>query len=289
MKIKLFVPYFNEQMLAKLNIISSLKWVDEFHLTESNYTFQGVKKDFNFNFDDYSSFMDKIKYHPVDFKNTFLFNRTFFPHIGGKNRPLWHPKVFYNTSWYNEGVQRNKSCDKILIDDDDIIVLSDVDEIIDPKKFKLIIAAVEKHKIVTVKLHFSLLYFNLFSTNWSGPSDYSYRVFIMKGSEFRKRNYDYDTIRKLGERGKLSNEVFCLPEICGFHHSWIGNKNFIKEKLMAYAHVEHRDLNDDLYIENCLRDGKSLFDNHEVHVDNSIDLLEEIETNRTQYKDFFFE
>ena len=47
MKIKLFVPYFNEQMVARINILSSMKWVDEFHLTEANYTHQGKFKDYN--------------------------------------------------------------------------------------------------------------------------------------------------------------------------------------------------------------------------------------------------
>lgn len=289
MKIKLFVPYFNEQMVAGINILSSVKWVDEFHLTEVNYTHQGKLKDYNFDYDMYSKHVDKLNYHAIDVRNDFLFNRKYIPHFGGQNRPEWHPKIFFNTSWFNEGVQRNQSCNQSLIEDDDIIILSDIDEIIDPRKADMIIAAVEKHKIVTVRLNFSLLYFNLFSKNWSGPSDYSYRIFIMKGSEFRKRNFDYDTLRKLGERSQLLNEVYCLPEICGFHHSWIGNKESIKAKLLAYSHVEHRVLNDDQYIENCLRNGKSLFDNHELCIDNSIELLEEIEINRAQYKEFFFE
>jgi hypothetical protein len=289
MKIKLFVPYFNEQMVARINILSAMKWVDEFHLTEVNYTHQGKFKDYNFDYDVYSKHVDKLKYHALDVKHDFLFNRKYIPHFGGQHRPEWHPKIFFNTSWYNEGVQRNRSCNQSLIEDDDIIILSDIDEIIDPRKADKIIAAVEKHKIFTVRLNFSLLYFNLFSKSWSGPSDYSYRIFIMKGSEFRKRNFDYDTLRKLGERSQLLNEVYCLPEICGFHHSWIGNKESIKAKLLAYSHVEHRVLNDDQYIENCLRNGKSLFDNHELCIDNSIELLEEIEINRAQYKEFFFE
>lgn len=44
MKIKVFVPFFNEHMLARINILSSLNWVDEFHLTEANFTFQGKKR-----------------------------------------------------------------------------------------------------------------------------------------------------------------------------------------------------------------------------------------------------
>jgi hypothetical protein len=289
MKIKLFVPYFNEQMVARINILSAMKWVDEIHLTEANYTFQGKYKDYSFDYDVFSGTVDKVNYHAIDVKNYFLFNRRYIPYLGGQHRPEWHPKIFFNTSWYNEGVQRNRSCDRSLIEDDDIIILSDIDEIIDPRKADMIIAAVEKHKIVTVRLNFSLLYFNLFSRSWSGPSDYSYRIFIMKGSEFRKRNFDYDTLRKLGERSQLLNEVYCLPEICGFHHSWIGNKELIKVKLNAYAHVEHRTIDNDEHIDACLRNGKSLFDNHELIVDNSIELLEEIELNRSRYKSFFFE
>lgn len=288
MKIKLFVPYFNEQMLARINILSSVKWVDEFHLTEANFTHQGKFKDYNFDYNSYGVLTDKLYYHAVDFEKDFLFNRKYIPHVGGKYKPAWHPNIFFNTSWYNEGVQRNRSCDQSLIEDDDIIILSDIDEVIDPRKSDMIIDAVEKHKIITIRLNFSLLYFNLFSKSWSGPSDYSYRIFVMKGSEFKKRNFDYDSLRKSGERNQLMDEVYCLPEICGFHHSWIGNKDSIKSKLQAYSHIEHRVFNDDQYIENCLRNGKSLFDNHELYIDNSIELLEEIEINRAQYEEFFF-
>jgi hypothetical protein len=289
MKIKVFVPFFNEHMLARINILSSLNWVDEFHLTEANFTFQGKKKEFVFDQSSLSEASSILNYHPINFENDFLISRKYFPHLFGKFRPSWHPKIFFNTSWYNEAVQRNRSCDQIFIDDDDIIILSDIDEIIDPRKIDIIIDAVNKYKIITIKMYFSLLYFNLFSTSWSGPEDYSYRMFIMKGSEFRKRNFDYDTLRKLGERSQLINEIYCIPEICGFHHSWIGNLEAIKSKLVSYAHVEHLNLNDDAYIQNCLKEGRSLFRNHELIVNDSIPLLDEIEQNRNQYKQFFFE
>ncbi len=290
MKIKLFVPYFNEQMIARINILSSSKWVDEIHLTESNFTFQGTPKKFNFDLNSYKSdkFISKINYHAIDFSSYFLFNRKIIPHFWVKNRPNWHPKVFYNASWFNEGIQRNMSCNKTYINDEDVIILSDIDEIIDPKKIDQILLEVKKHKIVTIKLHFSIFYFNLFSSFWSGPSDYSYRVFILTGKEFKRRNFDYDTLRKQGERNQLINEVYCLPEICGFHHSWIGNLEFIKSKLSAYAHVEHNNLNDDSYLDDCLKNGKSLFSNHEVHVNNSIELLDAINDEKDNYQEFFY-
>jgi hypothetical protein len=290
MKIKLFVPYFNEQMLARINILSAIKWVDEIHLTESNFTFQGKPKEYNFDLNSYANeqLLSKINYHSIDFANHFLFKRKIFPHFLVKNKPKWHLKVFFNTSWFNEGIQRNFSCNKSLINDEDIIILSDVDEIIDPRQMELILSEVKKHKIVTIRLHFSLFYFNLFSSSWGGPSDYSYRVFIMTGDEFKKLNYDYDTLRKKGERNQLGNSIYCIPEICGFHHSWIGNKDFIKSKLAAYAHVEHNKLNDGSYISDCLKNGVSIFENHKVHVDNSIDFLEEIKNNKETYQDYFF-
>jgi hypothetical protein len=59
-------------------------------------------------------------------------------------------------------------------------------------------------------------------------------------------------------------------------------------KLAAYAHVEHNKLNDDSYISDCLKNGVSIFENHKVHLDDSIDLLEEIVNNKEIYQDYFF-
>lgn len=67
---------------------------------------------------------------------------------------------------------------KSILSDDDIVILSDIDEIIDSRYLDEIIHEVRKRGIVTIKLCFTLFYLNLVSTNWGG-APISYRLFIM--------------------------------------------------------------------------------------------------------------
>lgn len=52
--------------------------------------------------------------------------------------------------------------------DEDIVILSDVDEMILNEYFEEIIEIAKQKEIMTIKLHFTLFYFNLYSTNWGG-------------------------------------------------------------------------------------------------------------------------
>lgn len=266
MKVLKFCPFFNENLVAKVHIAESESWVDEFHITEANRTFQNQSKGFFFNT---SLCTEKVMYHQIDvakqFKGSSLFDKV-------KAR-------LQNTSygpWYNERIQRNISCSYGSINDDDIIVLSDIDEIIDSKFADELIDLTFHKSIITVKLYFTLCFLNLYSVKWSGPSDYSYRVFLMTGKKFKDLAQDYDNLRKKGEHNLLINEIYCLNKIVGFHHSFLGDANFVKKKLLAYAHTEFRHLSTDEYIKKCISERKSIYPGHKLRIDRNIPLLRSI-------------
>jgi hypothetical protein len=156
------------------------------------------------------------------------------------------------------------------------VILSDIDEIIDERQKDRIIEETRKRGIITIKIYFTLFYFNLFSRNIGGPPDYSYRIFIMTGKYFNKLKMTSDQLRKAGEHGKLMNEVYCLEEFMGFHHSWIGDANFIKNKLLAYAHIEFRSLANEDYIQKCIKEKKSIYPGHELYIDHNIEMLRSV-------------
>ncbi|WP_299824558.1 hypothetical protein [uncultured Pontibacter sp.] len=274
MKIYEFCPFYKEQLIADIHIEESKKWVDEIHITEANRTFQYLPKDFLF------VNTKGAVHHKVNVDKLFKPNRKLIPNIV-LNKSRSCKSIFRNPAWFNDATQRNLAASFVDFDDEDIIILSDIDEIIDPVHADRIVEEVKKRKIMTVKIHFTLFYFNLFSKNWSGPADYSYRICVIKGHEFRKKwKKDSDWLRKLGEGGKLTNEVYCPDKFMGFHHSWLGDENFISEKLNAYAHTEHREHNDLAHIKSCLKEGKSIFPGHELEVNNSIKLLDAVEQYR---------
>ena len=156
MKIIECCPFFKENLISEIHINESTKWVDEIHITECNMTHQYGKKDFFFEHES----LAKVHYHKLDATKLFLKPRKFIPYIKLIEKPDWHRKLFKNTSWYNEGMQRKNFLPPF--NDDDILILSDIDEIIDSRFSKEIIDEVEKRGIVTVKFHYSVFYFNLF-------------------------------------------------------------------------------------------------------------------------------
>ncbi|GAA4741422.1 hypothetical protein [Flavisolibacter ginsenosidimutans] len=281
MKIRLCCPFFKENLVAQIQIAEAGKWVDEIHVTECDRTFQYKSKPFCFA----HANLPKVFYHKLEAESLFLKAGNLLPHIRLGRKPQWHPRLFRQTTWFNEGMQRNLSVPEF--DDNDILILSDIDEIIDANKADRLIEDVKKHGVVTAKLRFSLFYLNLFSLNWGGPPDYSYRTFLIRGKTFRERwKADSDTLRKQGERNQLAKTVYCANEFAGFHHSWLGDVKVIQEKIRAYAHTEHGIYDNEAYIRECLESGKSIFSQHEVKVDTAVRLLDTVEKNREFFRPY---
>lgn len=69
----------------------------------------------------------------------------------------WMNHVIFDTAWYNDGLSRNYSLLNSNYQDDDILILSDVDEIIDSRYADQIISAVQKYDVVTIGIHFTLI------------------------------------------------------------------------------------------------------------------------------------
>ena len=167
----------------------------------------------------------KLFVHSIEGKSLFKYNK-FYKFFGvfafGKNVFSNSIKNRFNrvrSSWYNEAIQRNKSSDYgNIIADDDIVILSDIDEIIDSQYAEEIINEVKKRGVITIKMHFSLFYFNLFSVNWGGPEQYSYRTFIMTGEYFKNMKCSSDYLRKQGEGKLLLDKIFCPDTVMGSYN-----------------------------------------------------------------------
>ncbi|MCH4242407.1 MAG: hypothetical protein LKF81_10990 [Prevotella sp.] len=233
-KIIMCCPFYNENLLANLNIEEASKWVDEIHLTECNKSFKYTDHPYCFHLNHANS---KVFYHQLNASKYYLRPRKIIPHIIVHPVSRWMKHCYRNTAWYNEGISRNHSLWNCQYSDEDILVLSDVDEIIDSNYADEIVENVRKKGVVTIELYFTVFYFNLWCPKFSGPKYYSYRIFIIKGAIMRKRFHnDSDYLRKLGERGLLTNKVECLHGIKGFHHSWLGDENFVVNKFNSFAH-----------------------------------------------------
>ena len=113
--------YYNEDHILDLRFNILDKHVDYFVISESTKTHQGAEKKLNFNVNNFNKFKHKIKYIVADYDKKIDFNI----HTGGESIVEQH--------------QRN-SLSQGLVDasDNDLIILSDSDEIPDLTKLNQI-------------------------------------------------------------------------------------------------------------------------------------------------------
>ena len=293
MKVYEYSLYYNERDVAEIKARESQCWVDELHICEANRTFRGASKPYEFDLS-----FPHIRYHMLNgnaFREPYYFKLSRrFPFIRKAS-----------TAWLNEAIQRNYVTQVIDPLADDIVVLSDIDEIIDSRYVEKLLAMARDQDIVTVRLHFTMFYLNLFSTNWDKvwnytPEDYSYRVFVMTGRYFqamKKKKLTSNTLRRRGEGGKLTRRITCMDTISGFHHSWLGGGRQVLTKLKAYAHDSDHHVNaildkDGNYDEEKVRDlisrGESLFPGHRLERQDpdTVDFLPTIRENVERYRRF---
>ena len=142
--------YFNEEHIADLRFNILNEFVDHFVIVESTVNHQGKDKKLQFDINKYQKFKKKIKYIIVDDTPENIKK----PHEGGESLVEQH--------------QRN-SLMKILkkANDDDLIILSDVDEIPNLKKLNLYNKknfGVFSQRMFMYKINF----LNLDENNWHG-------------------------------------------------------------------------------------------------------------------------
>jgi beta-1,4-mannosyl-glycoprotein beta-1,4-N-acetylglucosaminyltransferase len=242
----------------RLNILNDV--VDYFVIVESTHTFSGKEKVLYYqdNLDIFSAFKDKIIHVIVD------------------NIPYKYPNINYanNEQWKNETFQRNRIHDgikQIELNDDDIIIIADVDEIPNPdivKKMKSGEIYVDVNSLET-----DLYYYNLNSK----ISEKWYHMKVVNYRKYMEMALTCNIIRENHYYSRIANG--------GWHLSYFGDSNFIKNKLENFSHQEY---NNDTYtncekIENHIKNGDDLFDRPEnvierILIKNNRNLPPEYET-----------
>ncbi len=233
--------YFNVNELLDLRIKYLEEIVDFFVVVEANITHQGKKKDWNFPKildSKLKRFSDKIQYHQLIIDSQKI-----------KNEESWIiDDVKGDDAWRIENFQRNyikTACKKFS--SEDILIISDVDEI--PSKQKLeFIKSCDFKKIAPIALeqylfHIDCNYLSLES--WRG----SIVTTIQLCNAFSPHKFR-----------RARNRISYLTD-SGWSFSSFGGPTRVKEKLESIAHTE---FNNDKYknpehIINCQKTGADLF------------------------------
>jgi len=242
--------FYNELELLnyRLSILNNV--VDYFVIVESTHTFTGKPKAlyYNDNKHMFDFFEDKIIHIVVDdFPHKF-------PNIN-YNEPNINGKI--GEQWFNEAFQRNaieRGLKKLNLQDNDFIIVADVDEIPDPITLELIKKSNVSQQIANINiLQMDMYYYNLNSliiNPWPFVkflSYNSYKTLSMSLHELRWL-YNFPAIQK-----------------GGWHLSYFGDGEFIKNKISTFSHQElnKESFTDIEKIENRIQNYLDLFDRTE--------------------------
>ena len=225
--------FYDEELLLdiRLNILD--KYVDFFVIVESEYFHNGKKRKLKFDINKFQKFKNKIIY------------------IIHKNEPLEIAKLSDKDSediksyklilnaHLRENDQRNHISKGLTdADDDDLILVSDVDEI---PNFDYINLSKVKNKIIMFEQEIFYYKFNRYLPNftWYGTKACKKKNLISPQwlRNIKNKRFPFWRIDTFFSKNKYINKIFIKNG--GWHFSNIKNANDIELKLKSYLH--HRD------------------------------------------------
>jgi beta-1,4-mannosyl-glycoprotein beta-1,4-N-acetylglucosaminyltransferase len=214
--------YFNEDYLLELRFETLWDYVDVFVICESTYTFSGSPKPLNFNIERFGKYKSKIRYIVFD----------------------EDPKSF-SDAWHYERSQRdfliNGLSDATPLD---MVVVSDVDEIPNPKAFSLYDSG--KFKRAALQQYMYSYYLNNrwekdgVPAIWIGPKITTVANLnrFFTGSMQELRNYRGTGIFRGIYKSYLNKfSTQYLPD-GGWHFTWMAGVDQVIKKLESFSHQE---------------------------------------------------
>jgi len=243
MKIIDCFQFYNEIDLLKYRINLLKDVADYVVIVESTHTHVGNEK---------TLYFDEFKKEFPAYNNDRIIHVIIddFPH---KAPDIQYAANYHGQQWVNERFQRNcitRGLEQISdLENEDIIVVTDLDEIPDPRTLQKI-----KNGEIEVSINhieMTMYYYNLNTickTNWCYG-------FLYKYGELLDKSYTLSEIRA---------NNFNTPNITngGWHLSYFGDVSFIQNKLKQFGHIEFSgdEYTDENFIKNKIDNATSLFD-----------------------------
>ena len=212
--------YFDEDHIVDLRLNILNEYVDYFVISESTKTHQGKDKKINFKLEKFSKFKNKIKFIIADFTDEINFKK----HKGGESPIEQH--------------QRNSLIKGIRdVGSEDLIILSDSDEIPDLTKLKNVdknkkyIAFSQKMFTYKLNLH------NLSESNWIG-SRMTKKKNISTMQSLRNLKFKKYPFWRIDKKNLQIIEG-------GWHFSYMHKPEQILKKIKSFSHGEfdNKDIN----------------------------------------------
>ena len=264
--------YYDEDLILDLRLNYLNKYVDKFIIVESTYTHSGQNRKLLFDIKKFSNFKDKINYIildklPVDL---FIINTSDTDHQ--KNS-----KIILNAV-KRENLQRNTISKGLnLASPDDIVIISDVDEI--PNLEDNNITKV-KNKIIFFKQKYFHYKFNLKLEEyiWHGSKACKKKHLITPQwlRNIKDKMYPFWRVDTFFSKKKYQNIKFI--ENGGWHFSNLKNPVDIEKKMKTYLHhreYELRPLGEER-IKNIIEERKAIYNLNADKRKNKFDLSQKL-------------
>ena len=271
--------YFDEEVVLDVRLNTLDQFVDYFVIVESKFTHRGDKRQLKFNHEKFKKFKDKIIYLIYEERSGNIET------VNDKDGEAVNSGKYILNAALRENGQRNyiqRGLKKA--DDDDIILISDVDEI--PNLFKINFNQFNQ-KIILFKQDMFYYKFNLYIPNlkWTGTKACKKKDLINPQwmRNIKDRKYPFFRLDTYFSDTKYIS--IKIIENGGWHFSNIKNAEQIKYKLKSYLHHREFDLKPltTKEIEKIIDDKKAIYD---LKVDKRVNKigvgskLEKFEFNR---------
>ncbi len=275
MSVKIFdcFMFFNELDILELRLQELSDVVDRFVIVESNKTHVGALKPLYFaeNAQRFAPYMDKIVYVPV----------TDMP-----DNP---------DPWVLENHQRNSIVRGLYgLGDNDIVMISDVDEI--PRSTIVEEMKNSPQEVFGLRMTMSYFYFNYICVHGEAMTVWTTATrgrHIHRITPQGMRNMRF-SLHKAKGASLLQEQFASVQDHAGWHFSYIGDENHIKNKIKNFTHQEFNSeafLNG-INIDSIVQAGADVYgrDGYQWAVFPFNDYFPKtIQNNRNRYKDYIRE
>ena len=203
--------FYNELDLLRYRLETLCETVDYFILVEATLTHVGKPKKLYFE------------------ENKHFFEKYNIIHVIVDDFPFKFPDIDISKDeqWINEKFQRKcitRGLEQLTLDDKDLIIISDLDEIPDPKTIK----SINVNSFEVGKLEQDFYYYNL-----NSKMDHKwYHSKVITYKKYKSLGWDFDGIR-------LCMTLFETIPNGGWHLSYFGDSDFISNKIKNFGHQEY--------------------------------------------------
>ena len=260
--------YFDEDLVLDIRLNTLYEIVDKFVIAEATRDHAGKEKKLNFNIEKFSKFKKKIEYLIVDD----------LPINVKSNKKGWHENHI------RDQFQRNalaRGYEKY--DAEDLIMISDIDEIPDPKKIKEFNLKNKYACFLQKNFQSKINLLNVSDGEWPGTKicqkKYLKSPQWLRNIKIKKKSF-----------WKIFSRKIQLINNGGWHFSFLKDPVSIRKKIISYSHQEFnkKKFIEEKNIKIKIKKGKDLFDRNikykAIKVDKTFPLY--IRKNKEYFKDW---